>query len=143
MTFLKKNRPEHHRVDPLKERGVKKESSRQSRSVFSQPDIWHWIHGTPEETPERLGGARKLLPLLGHLTSKQLSLWTDLFSFASKQNQNKKQKTSATLRRNLHIKLAISPSQYSDTEPTSPSASPVRLGAWQSSNLSTNFKSQV
>ena len=40
----------------------------------------------------------------------------------------------------LQIKLSISPSQYTDTGPTSPSADPIMPGAWHGSHWSANFE---
>ena len=63
--FLSMDKPEHHSIDRLKERGVEKGSGRHStlqgreRSVFNQANnYWHCFVGNLAETAERRGGAR-------------------------------------------------------------------------------------
>ena len=61
--FLNTDKPEQHRIDHLKERGVGKGSGRHStiqgreRSVFNQTN-WHCFGGNLGETAERRGGVR-------------------------------------------------------------------------------------
>ena len=65
--FLNMDRPEHHSIDRLKERGMEKGSGRHStlqgleRSVFNQAD-WHCFEGNLGETAERWSGAHMGLP---------------------------------------------------------------------------------
>ena len=63
--FLNMDRPEHHSIDHLKERGVEKGNGRHStlqgreQSVFNQANnYWHCFEGNLGETAERRGGAR-------------------------------------------------------------------------------------
>ena len=59
--FLNTDKPEHHSIDRLKERGVEKGSGRHSnlqgreRSVFNQANIGTYFEGSLEETAERRG----------------------------------------------------------------------------------------
>ena len=62
--FLNTDKPEHHSIDRLKERGVEKGSGRHSilqgreRSVFNQTNIGTVFEGNLGETAERRDGAR-------------------------------------------------------------------------------------
>ena len=62
--FLSTDKPEHHSIDRLKERGVEKGSGRHStlqgreRSVFNQTNIGTVFEGNLGETAKRRGGAR-------------------------------------------------------------------------------------
>ena len=61
--FLNTDKPDHHSIDRLDERGVEKGSGRHStlqgreRSVFNQANNWHCFEGNLGETAERRGGA--------------------------------------------------------------------------------------
>ena len=62
--FLNMDRPEHHSIDRLKERGVEKGSGRHStlqgreRSCVQPDKYWHCFEGNLGETAERRGKAR-------------------------------------------------------------------------------------
>ena len=62
--FFNMDRPEHHNIDRLRERGVERGSSRHStvtrwRTIRVQPEIYcHCFEGKRGETAERRGGVR-------------------------------------------------------------------------------------